>query len=125
MSPAQAALRVSDYLEDAEPALTIVVTDQNGAEHRLPGEEGWRAMEVIRDWGLDIKAECGGACACATCHVHVGPEWASRLPPASAEEIDMLDGAFDVTEDSRLSCQILLTPELNGLRLKLAPGTER
>jgi 2Fe-2S ferredoxin len=124
VSPASAALRVSDFLDD-EPALAITVVDRDGGEHTLPAEEGWRAMEVIRDWGLDIKAECGGACACATCHVHVDPEWIGKLAPPSDEEIDMLDGAFDVREDSRLSCQILLTPELNGLRLKLAPGTER
>jgi 2Fe-2S ferredoxin len=124
MSSSQ-ALRVSDLAEELDPALAIHVTDRSGAEHILPAEEGWRVMEVIRDWGLDIKAECGGACACATCHVHVDPAWTAQLPPASAEEIDMLDGAFEVTDSSRLSCQILLTPELNGLRLRLAPGTEK
>ena len=124
MSSSQAALRVSDFA-DLDPALTIRVTDRSGAEHLLPAEEGWRVMEVIRDWGLDLKAECGGACACATCHVHVDPAWAAQLPPASDEEIDMLDGAFEVNDVSRLSCQILLTQELNGLRLSLAPGTEK
>jgi 2Fe-2S ferredoxin len=122
--PSQAALRLDD-LADLDPALTLVVTDRDGTEHRLPAEEGWRAMEVIRDWGLDIKAECGGACACATCHVHVDPAWSGRLIPPSEEEIDRLDEAFDVTDQSRLSCQILLTPELDGLRLTLAPGTEK
>ncbi len=125
MKSNQAALRLDDLVEELEPALTILVTDRNGTEHSLPAEEGWRAMEVIRDWGLDLKAECGGACACATCHVHVDPEWAARLAAPSEDEIDMLDGAFDVNATSRLSCQILLTPELNGLRLKLAPGTEK
>ena len=124
MRSSQAALRLDDFAE-YEPALSISVTDRDGAEHRLPAEEGWRVMEVIRDWGLDIKAECGGACACATCHVHVDPAWAARLVPPSAEEVDMLDGAFEVTEASRLSCQILVTPEMDGLRLRLAPGTER
>jgi 2Fe-2S ferredoxin len=123
MSAAQMALRVPEILDEVEPALTIVVTDGDGREHRLPAEDGWRAMEVIRDWGLDIKAECGGACACATCHVYVDPAWAPLLPPPSAEEIDMLDGAFDVREESRLSCQILLDPALDGLCLRLAPGT--
>jgi 2Fe-2S ferredoxin len=122
MSLSGAALRIDDA-EEIEPSLGIVVTDHDGKEHSLPALEGWRAMEVIRDWGLDMKAECGGACACATCHVHVDPEWAAKLSPPSAEEIDMLDGAFDVREDSRLSCQILLTPAHNGLRLTLAPGT--
>ena len=108
-----------------ETQLAIRVVDRDGVEHRLAAEPGWRVMEVIRDWGLDIKAECGGALACATCHVHVDPNWLSALVPPSEEEIEQLDGAFDVREDSRLSCQILMTPELNGLRVKLAPGTER
>jgi ferredoxin, 2Fe-2S len=123
MNSAQATLRA--FEEEIEPALAIVVTDRDGREHRLPAEEGWRAMEVIRDWALDIKAECGGACACATCHVHVDPTWAAQLPPPTDEEIDMLDGAFDVTDASRLSCQILLTSELDGLRLRLVAGTEK
>jgi 2Fe-2S ferredoxin len=114
---------MSDYETDA--ALTLVVIDRAGVEHRLPAEEGWRVMEVIRDWGLDLKAECGGACACATCHVHVDPDWTGELAAPSGEELDMLDAAFEVTDASRLSCQILLTPELDGLRVKLAPGTER
>jgi 2Fe-2S ferredoxin len=125
MSHAQSALRVSEIADEIDAALSILVIDREGCEHRLPAEEGWRAMEVIRDWGLDLKAECGGACACATCHVHVDPQWAAQLPPPSREEIDMLDGAFDVTEASRLSCQILLTPELDGLRLRLVAGTEK
>lgn len=114
-----------DLARGVDPALTIVVTDRAGKDHHLPAEEGWRAMEVIRDWGLDIKAECGGACACATCHVHVDPAWLGELIPPSADEIDMLDLAFDVNETSRLSCQILLTPAMDGLKMRLAPGTER
>ena len=82
-------------------------------------------MEIIRDWGLPIKAECGGACACATCHVYVAPEWTDRLPAMHQDEQDMLDGAFEVHEErSRLSCQILMTEELDGLELTLAPGSE-
>ncbi|WP_246206453.1 2Fe-2S iron-sulfur cluster-binding protein [Propylenella binzhouense] len=108
-----------------EGAPVILVTARDGREHRLPAVEGWRVMEVIREWGLDIKAECGGACACATCHVHVDPAWADRLPQPSEEEIARLDDAFDVREESRLACQLLVTPSLDGLRLRLAPGTER
>jgi len=125
MTAQSAALRIDDEEDELAPALSIIVIDRAGHEHRLGAEEGWRAMEVVRDWGLDIKAECGGACACATCHVHVDPAWLGRLVPPTEEEIDMLDGAFDVNETSRLSCQILLTPELNGLRLTLAPGSEK
>ena len=104
--------------------MQIHVTDQSGTRHTLEALEGWRVMEVIRDWGLDIKAECGGACACATCHVYVGPEWVSKLHPASDEEHDRLDHAFDVEPNSRLSCQILMSEALDGLEVTLAPGSE-
>jgi 2Fe-2S ferredoxin len=125
MSPASAALRKPDPVDEPSADLVIAVIDRDGVEHRLPAIEGWRAMEVIRDWGLNIKAECGGAAACATCHVHVDRAWLPKLAPASAEEVDMLDGAFDVDETSRLSCQILLAPDLDGLKLSLAPGSEK
>jgi 2Fe-2S ferredoxin len=103
----------------------IHVTDRHGTRHTLEALEGFRVMEIIRDWGLDIKAECGGACACATCHVYVTAPWASRLHAIRDDEQDMLDGAFDVDTHSRLSCQIVMTAELNGLEVILAPGTER
>lgn len=94
----------------------------DGSAHRLEAMEGWRVMEVIRDWGLPIKAECGGACACATCHVWVAESWVGKLVPPSDEETEMLDGAFSVDEQrSRLSCQLIMTPELDGLEVELAP----
>lgn len=99
----------------------IVVTDRVGREHRLEAVEGWRVMEIIRDWDLPIRAECGGACACATCHVYVDAEWVAHLPEPRDEEIDRLDDAWHVRDTSRLSCQLLMTPELDGLRLHLAP----
>jgi ferredoxin, 2Fe-2S len=103
----------------------IRVTDQQGTEHELEGLEGWRAMEVIRDWGLDIKAECGGACSCATCHVYVGAGWSEKLSPPSHDEEDLLFTAPDRQANSRLSCQILLTEELDGLELTLAPSAAK
>ena len=105
--------------------MRIYVTDQAGQEHELEALEGWRVMEVIRDWGLDIKAECGGACACATCHVYVEDAWAERLHPPTDEEVDLLDSAFDVKPTSRLCCQLLTSPAVDGLKVRLAPGTER
>jgi 2Fe-2S ferredoxin len=101
--------------------MKVEVTDRLGGVHVLEAPEGWRVMEVIRDYGLPIKAECGGACACATCHVYVDPSWAGRLIPPTEEEIEMLDQAFHVDERSRLSCQILTSEGLDGLRLTLAP----
>ncbi len=102
----------------------VDVTDRQGVAHRLEGITGWRLMEVIRDYGLPIKAECGGACSCATCHVYVEESWLERLNAKQDEEIDMLDEAFEVEDNSRLSCQIILSPELEGLQVQLAPGTE-
>ena len=93
----------------------------DGSVHRLEALEGWRVMEVIRDWGLPIKAECGGACACATCHVWVSKAWTEKLVPPTGEESEMLDGAFQVDERSRLSCQLIMSPELDGLEIELAP----
>ena len=68
-----------------------------------------------------IKAECGGACACATCHVWVGEDWLAKLAPPTSEELEMLDGAFNVDERSRLCCQIIMSKELDGLEVELAP----
>jgi 2Fe-2S ferredoxin len=102
----------------------VHVIDHSGAEHELEALEGWRVMEIIRDWGVGMKAECGGACACATCHVYVDESWMAALEPPSEEEIDMLDGALLTTRNSRLSCQILMRPELDGLKVTVAPGSE-
>ena len=93
-------------------------------QHLLDGLEGWRVMEIIRDWGVGIKAECGGACACGGCHVYVDVEWFAKLHPATDEEIERLDECFGVEPHSRLCCQILMSPELDGLKLTLAPGSE-
>jgi 2Fe-2S ferredoxin len=102
----------------------LLVTDRDGHEHRLEAIEGWRVMEVIRDWGMPIKAECGGACSCATCHIYVDPEWLGRLYPPTEEELDQLDTAYAVETNSRLACQILMTPEMDGMRVTLAPAME-
>lgn len=100
--------------------LKIHVTDQQGNEHTLDAIEGWRVMEIIRDHGLPIKAECGGACACATCHVYVDEDWEDKLIEMNDEEEEMLDEAFEVEDNSRLSCQLIMSEELNGLKVKLA-----
>lgn len=104
--------------------MKIFVEDHTGKEHELEALEGWRVMEVIRDHDMPIKAECGGACACATCHVYVDTDWVDKLVPMHEEEEDMLDGAFDVRDNSRLSCQIIMDDGLDGLKVKLAPGSE-
>lgn len=104
--------------------MIIHVKDQDGKDHVLEGLEGWRLMEVIRDYTLPIKAECGGACACATCHVYVDDKWRDKLYPPTLEEINQMDSAFDVRDNSRLSCQIILDEKMDGLTVTLAPGSE-
>ena len=104
--------------------LKIHVTDQDGTDHTIPALAGWRVMEIIRDAGLQINAECGGCCSCATCHVYVDADWQDKLADPNDEEVDMLDEAFDVEDNSRLSCQIIMRDDLDGLKVTLAPGTE-
>lgn len=104
--------------------MMVYVTDMDGTEHALEGVEGWRLMEVIRDSGLPIKAECGGACACGTCHVYVDEEWMDKLYPPRADETEQMDAVFEVRDNSRLSCQIILDEKLDGLKVTLAAGTE-
>lgn len=103
---------------------TLIVTTREGETHTLAALDGWRVMEIIRDHGLPIKAECGGAAACATCHVYVDPAWLPKLAPPNEEEEDRLDEAFEVMGHSRLSCQILMSADLDGLPVTLAPGSE-
>ena len=105
--------------------MKIIVTDQDGAVHELEGLDGWRVMEVIRDWGLNIKAECGGSCTCATCHVWVDEDWYGKLQPASDDEEDLIYSTLDQKPTSRLSCQILLSDELDGLKLTLTPSAAK
>ncbi|NCO04010.1 MAG: 2Fe-2S iron-sulfur cluster binding domain-containing protein [Alphaproteobacteria bacterium] len=104
--------------------MKIFVTDPDGIEHELEALEGWRVMEIIKDYGLPLKAECGGACCCATCHVYVSEEWIGKLFEMREDEEDMLDEAMEVRDNSRLSCQILMSEALDGLKVTIAPGTE-
>ena len=100
----------------------LVIVDRSGHEKMVEGRVGWSVMENIRDNGFDeLLALCGGCCSCATCHVHVDPEWIAKVGPANADEDDLLDTSDHRVETSRLSCQILFAPELDGLRVQIAP----
>ncbi|HTT99408.1 MAG TPA: 2Fe-2S iron-sulfur cluster-binding protein [Rhizomicrobium sp.] len=101
--------------------MKIVATDRKGATREVEGRDGWSVMEILRDSGFDIAAECGGACACATCHVYVTDGWFEKLPARSDAELDMLDMALAVEPNSRLSCQITCSPELDGIAVTVAP----
>ena len=100
---------------------TLIVTTREGEERSVEGEAGLSVMEVIRDNGFDeLLALCGGCCSCATCHVHVDPAFADRLPPMSEDENDLLDSSATRDANSRLSCQIPFTPALDGLKVTVA-----
>ncbi|MDY0029260.1 MAG: 2Fe-2S iron-sulfur cluster-binding protein [Pseudobdellovibrionaceae bacterium] len=106
--------------------MKLYVTDFEGVEHELEAIEGWRVMEIIRDYGLPIKAECGGACLCGTCHVYVADEWLDKLYPKTEDEEDRLyEDAVGVEDNSRLSCQILMSEELDGLKVTMGPGSQK
>jgi len=99
----------------------LIVTTREGEEREIMGEAGLSVMEVIRDAGIDeILALCGGCCSCATCHVHVDPEFAAKLKPMGPDEDDLLDSTSDRDAGSRLSCQIELTDALDGLKVRIA-----
>lgn len=103
--------------------LTLDVRLTDGSRFRCEAAEGFRVMELIRAYGLPIKAECGGAGVCATCHVRVDARWRELLPPPSDEELAKLDDVPGADERSRLACQIEMTAELDGLELTLDPDS--
>jgi len=99
----------------------LIVMMRNGEERTITGEAGLSVMEVIRDAGIDeVLALCGGCCSCATCHVHVDPEFAAKLPKMSHDEDDLLESTADRDETSRLSCQLPFGDALDGLRVRIA-----
>ncbi len=99
----------------------IVVVDRNGGEQRLGGRVGNSVMETLRDADVGVAAICGGMCSCATCHVWLDEAWIAKIAPARPEETDLLSGLTNSRANSRLSCQIPFGPELDGLRLTIAP----
>lgn len=101
------------------PKITYI--EHNGTSHEVEVEVGMTVMEGARDNNIPgIDADCGGACACSTCHVYIDPAWVEKLPAKDAMEEDMLDFAFEPNPDtSRLTCQIPVTEELDGLVVNL------
>ncbi|MFO1209267.1 MAG: 2Fe-2S iron-sulfur cluster-binding protein [Amaricoccus sp.] len=95
----------------------IIYIEHQGPAHEIEVPNGLTVMEGARDNGIPgIEADCGGACACSTCHVYVDEAWVDRLPPKEAMEEDMLDFAWEPDpERSRLTCQIKVTDALEGL----------
>ncbi|CAM4007822.1 Dicamba O-demethylase, ferredoxin component [Novosphingobium lubricantis] len=100
----------------------LVVVNRAGEEQSIEAEDGLSVMEVIRDNGFDeLLALCGGCCSCATCHVFVDPAFIDKIPAMSEDESDLLDSSDYRNETSRLSCQVHMTGDLDGLRVTIAP----
>ena len=98
----------------------IKYIEHSGKEHEVNVPEGWSVMEgAVKNLIPGIDADCGGACACATCHVFVDQAWLDKLPAKEDMEETMLDFAPDMAANSRLSCQIKVTPALDGLVVRM------
>jgi 2Fe-2S ferredoxin len=101
--------------------IKIVIIDPSGKEHRIEAEQGQSLMQAATAALVPgIEASCGGNCICATCHCHVDARWFAQLPLPEAIERDMLDATTEVQPNSRLSCQVPLTPALDGMIVHVA-----
>ena len=99
----------------------LVVVNRSGEESTVEVASGLTVMEALRDNGFDeLLALCGGCCSCATCHVHVDPAFADKLPGMSEDEDDLLDSSDARSETSRLSCQVPFSDDLDGLKVTIA-----
>jgi 2Fe-2S ferredoxin len=103
------------------PKITFIDTEGNRRDVDAP--VGLSVLEIAHKNDIDLEGACEGSLACSTCHVIVESEWYDLLADASEDEEDMLDLAFGLTKTSRLGCQIIMSEELDGLTLKLPPGT--
>ena len=100
----------------------LVVVNRTGKEQEVEAKVGVSVMEAIRDNGFDeLLALCGGCCSCATCHVYVDPAFADKVSALSEDENDLLDSTDHRQDNSRLSCQLQMTAELDGLKVMIAP----
>lgn len=101
--------------------IKLHVTDREGTEHNLeaPTDMNLNVMEVLRSYDLPVEGTCGGMALCASCHCYIESD--HELSDASDDEEDMLDQAFFVEDNSRLSCQIRISESIDGIQLKLAP----
>ena len=96
----------------------IVFIESGGGRREINAPLGLTLMEAARQHGVNgVVAQCGGACACSTCHVYIDPAWISRLPPREEMEEGMLENAWEPRDNSRLSCQIQVTADLEGLEV--------
>ena len=101
---------------------TLHVTNRAGETHQIEAKAGATLKEILRDNDMDVEAICGGCCSCATCHIFVDDAWAGKIPPRSEDEQELVEETESFKpENSRLSCQVTMTDDLDGLSLTVAP----
>lgn len=119
MQPDLTALIGSQNNEDEVPPLRFTVRLADGLRREHGAIPGLHLVELMRAHELPVKAECGGAGACATCHVRIPVRWQNALPPPSDDELAKLDEIPGADDSSRLACQIVMTDSLDGLEIAL------
>ncbi|ALS65180.1 MULTISPECIES: 2Fe-2S iron-sulfur cluster-binding protein [Pandoraea] len=103
---------------------TIYFVEPGGVTHEVPADAGYSLMQAaVKEMVPGIPAECGGSCSCATCHVYVDDAWFARLPPPSEDEKMMLEGTLEPRPTSRLTCQIIVHPEMDGMVVHVPANT--
>ncbi|KAM7214763.1 2Fe-2S ferredoxin-type domain containing protein [Rhypophila decipiens] len=114
------------HVDPPKPGEELYVTfiDKEGASHKIAVNKGDNLLDIAQAHDLEMEGACGGSCACSTCHVIVTEQdYYDKMPEPDDDENDMLDLAFGLTETSRLGCQVVMTPELDGLVVKLPSMT--
>ncbi|MGD9669062.1 MAG: 2Fe-2S iron-sulfur cluster-binding protein [Hyphomicrobiaceae bacterium] len=114
----------SQTVDDETPLLRLAVRLANGLRREHGAIAGMHLVELMRAHGLPVKAQCGGAGACATCHVRIPAQWQDLLPPPSDDELAKLDEVPGADESSRLACQIVMTDAIDGLEVALQPDSQ-
>lgn len=101
---------------------SMIFIERDGKHRTVDAPVGLSVLEIAHKHGIDIEGACEGSLACSTCHVIVDPDWFAKLATASEDEEDMLDLAFGLEKTSRLGCQIVMSPSLDGLTVRLPAG---
>jgi len=101
----------------------MIFIEKNGQPREVDAPLGLSVLEIAHKFDVDIEGACEGSLACSTCHVIVDPAWSAKLAKPTEDEEDMLDLAFGLEETSRLGCQIVMTPALDGLVVRLPAST--
>ena len=116
-------VEVADTLADEDKILKLHIYLADGSHFRREAIAGLRILDLLRMYGFPMKAECGGACVCGTCHVRIPEKWQQLLPSPTDEELTKLDEIPTADETSRLACQIETTGDMDGLEIVLQPDS--